>query len=261
MLQAEGVADPGGVDAVPWSGSRSRTPPTATRCCRRRSRPGCASRPAIAQRLARVRRRRRARSSAIEHYGASARLPDAVPGVRLHRRHVVAARRRTQPRRRGTRHDRRQPCRASDRQRAGDTHDRNETGSPTLSAAGVSIWLDDCPASGSDRQPAGADRRLHVVGVTTNPTIFAAALANGEAYDEQIGELAARGADVDDAVREITTDDVRERLRRVPPHLRGHRRRRRPGVASRSTRGWPTTPRPPSPRPRTCGRSSTGPTC
>jgi transaldolase len=48
-----------------------------------------------------------------------------------------------------------------------------------------------------------------VTGVTTNPTIFASALAKGEAYDDQMRELAASGADVDDAIRALTTDDVR----------------------------------------------------
>jgi transaldolase len=80
-----------------------------------------------------------------------------------------------------------------------------------LSAHGVSIWLDDLSrerlASGS---LAAMIRDRHVVGVTTNPTIFASALTHGEAYDEQVRELAARGADVDAAVREITTSDVRE---------------------------------------------------
>ena len=79
-----------------------------------------------------------------------------------------------------------------------------------LSALGVSIWLDDLSrerlASGS---LAALIRDKHVVGVTTNPTIFASALTHGEAYDEQVRELAARGADVDAAVREITTTDVR----------------------------------------------------
>ena len=46
-------------------------------------------------------------------------------------------------------------------------------------------------------------------GSPPNPTIFASALSHGEAYDEQVRELAARGADVDAAVREITTTDVR----------------------------------------------------
>jgi len=47
-----------------------------------------------------------------------------------------------------------------------------------------------------------------VVGVTTNPTIFAGALAKGEAYDSQVAELASAGKDVTAAVFEITTDDV-----------------------------------------------------
>ncbi|HEY3611486.1 MAG TPA: transaldolase [Pseudonocardiaceae bacterium] len=80
-----------------------------------------------------------------------------------------------------------------------------------LSAAGVSIWLDDLSrerlATGN---LAALIRDRHVVGVTTNPTIFAGALTHGEAYDTQVRELAARGASVDAAVREITTTDVRD---------------------------------------------------
>jgi transaldolase len=79
-----------------------------------------------------------------------------------------------------------------------------------LSALGVSIWLDDLSR---ERLVSGNLAELirdkHVVGVTTNPTIFATALTHGEAYDEQVRELAARGADVDAVVREITTTDVR----------------------------------------------------
>jgi transaldolase len=85
------------------------------------------------------------------------------------------------------------------------------TSSPTaqLSDLGVSIWLDDLSR---DRITSGglaaliADR--NVVGVTTNPTIFASALATGTTYDAQIRELASSGADVSRAVFEITTDDV-----------------------------------------------------
>ncbi|MGO1052518.1 transaldolase [Crossiella sp. CA198] len=79
-----------------------------------------------------------------------------------------------------------------------------------LSEAGVSIWLDDLSR---DRLNTGNLVSLienqHVVGVTTNPTIFAGALSKGTAYDEQVGELAARGAGLDQAVRELTTTDVR----------------------------------------------------
>lgn len=77
--------------------------------------------------------------------------------------------------------------------------------------AGVAVWLDDLSR---ERLRTGnlkdlvAERR--VVGVTTNPTIFASALATGDAYDEQLRQLAAQGTDVDGAVFAITTDDVRE---------------------------------------------------
>jgi transaldolase len=87
------------------------------------------------------------------------------------------------------------------------------TNTPTaaLSAAGVSIWLDDLSRQ---RITSGGLERLiaerDVVGVTTNPTIFAGALASGEAYAEQLHSLAAASAGVDTAVFEITTDDVRD---------------------------------------------------
>ena len=45
--------------------------------------------------------------------------------------------------------------------------------------------------------------------MTTNPSIFAAALANGERYDDQVRQLAAEGADVDKTVFALTTTDVR----------------------------------------------------
>ena len=83
--------------------------------------------------------------------------------------------------------------------------------SPTaaLSEIGVSIWLDDLSR---ERISSGGLQRLiaerNVVGVTTNPTIFAGALAKGEAYDEQVRALAAADTAVTAAVFEITTDDV-----------------------------------------------------
>ncbi|MDQ0380829.1 transaldolase [Amycolatopsis thermophila] len=79
-----------------------------------------------------------------------------------------------------------------------------------LSQAGVSIWLDDLSRERlNSGNLAGLIRDKHVVGVTTNPTIFANALSKGEAYDAQVRELAARGADVHAVVRELTTTDVR----------------------------------------------------
>lgn len=85
----------------------------------------------------------------------------------------------------------------------------SSTPTAQLSDLGVSIWLDDLSR---DRITSGGLAALiterDVVGVTTNPTIFAAALATGTTYDAQVRELAASGADVTQAVFEITTDDV-----------------------------------------------------
>ena len=79
-----------------------------------------------------------------------------------------------------------------------------------LSDAGVSIWLDDLSR---ERLESGSLEQLiaenNVVGVTTNPSIFAAALAKGEAYEPQVRELAASGTDTDAAIETITTEDVR----------------------------------------------------
>jgi transaldolase len=80
-----------------------------------------------------------------------------------------------------------------------------------LAAAGVSVWLDDLSRT---RLRTGNLQELidtrSVVGVTTNPSIFQAALSHGDAYDAQVSELAERGADVDATIRTVTTDDVRE---------------------------------------------------
>jgi transaldolase len=79
-----------------------------------------------------------------------------------------------------------------------------------LSDAGVSIWLDDLSRERIETgNLADLMANHHVVGVTSNPTIFQAALSNGERYDAQIRELAGLGTDRDQAVRVITTDDVR----------------------------------------------------
>jgi len=79
-----------------------------------------------------------------------------------------------------------------------------------LTAAGVSVWLDDI---NRDRLTTGNLAMLikdfHVRGVTSNPTIFANALAKGDAYESQIKDLAVRGVDVGEASRMITTYDIR----------------------------------------------------
>src|SRR5690242_9714774 len=92
-------------------------------------------------------------------------------------------------------------------------NDQTTSGSDRLGAlsdAGVSIWLDDLSR---ERLETGnladlvADK--HVVGVTTNPSIFASALAKGERYDDQVAGLTRGGASVEDVITEVTTDDVR----------------------------------------------------
>ncbi|MCQ0013366.1 transaldolase [Actinomadura madurae] len=79
-----------------------------------------------------------------------------------------------------------------------------------LSDEGVSIWLDDISR---ERLRTGNLERLvrerNVVGVTSNPTIFAKALSKGSAYDDQVRDLTARGVDVEEASRAITTYDIR----------------------------------------------------
>jgi transaldolase len=79
-----------------------------------------------------------------------------------------------------------------------------------LSAAGVSVWLDDLSR---DRLTSGNLQQLintrSVVGVTTNPSIFQHAISHGQAYTRQLTELAERGADADSAIRTVITDDVR----------------------------------------------------
>ncbi|WP_292603285.1 transaldolase [Nocardioides sp. REDSEA-S30_B4] len=79
-----------------------------------------------------------------------------------------------------------------------------------LADAGVSIWLDDLSRERIETgNLAELVEQKSVVGVTTNPTIFAGAIADGERYDEQVRELVAAGKDVDEVIFELTTEDVR----------------------------------------------------
>lgn len=80
-----------------------------------------------------------------------------------------------------------------------------------LSDAGVAVWLDDLSR---DRIRSGNLQSLidehSVVGATTNPTIFAAAISGSDAYDDQVHALAIRKVDVQEALRTITAADVRD---------------------------------------------------
>ncbi|MET9698081.1 transaldolase [Streptomyces sp. NPDC006529] len=80
-----------------------------------------------------------------------------------------------------------------------------------LSDEGVAIWLDDLSRK---RITSGNLAELidqqHVVGVTTNPSIFQKAISQGDGYDQQLSDLAARKVTVEEAIRMITTADVRD---------------------------------------------------
>ena len=79
-----------------------------------------------------------------------------------------------------------------------------------LADQGVSIWLDDLSRERLNTgNLEGLIKNSSVSGVTTNPTIFASALSNGAAYNDQVRELAARDTNVADAIKALTSDDVR----------------------------------------------------
>jgi transaldolase len=80
-----------------------------------------------------------------------------------------------------------------------------------LSDAGVAIWLDDLSRTRLvTGNLAGLVRDSHVVGITTNPTIFQKAISGSEIYDDQLRDLATRGVSVEEALRMVTAFDVRE---------------------------------------------------
>ncbi|TDE07375.1 transaldolase [Jiangella asiatica] len=95
-----------------------------------------------------------------------------------------------------------------------------------LSEEGVAIWLDDLSR---DRLTTGNLQALidgqHVVGVTTNPSIFQAAMSKSSLYDDDLRRHAAQGSDAAAAVRDLTTDDVRAAADLFAP------------IAERSTKG------------------------
>ncbi|WP_439674694.1 transaldolase [Embleya sp. MST-111070] len=80
-----------------------------------------------------------------------------------------------------------------------------------LSAEGVAVWLDDLSRT---RLESGNLHQLvrdrEVVGVTTNPAIFQKAITGNDVYDAQLRDLAVRGVTVEEAVRMITSADVRQ---------------------------------------------------
>ncbi|MFH8381958.1 transaldolase [Kitasatospora sp. NPDC018058] len=82
-----------------------------------------------------------------------------------------------------------------------------------LSDEGVAIWLDDLSRKRlNSGNLAELVQNKHVVGVTTNPTIFQKAIAGSgdTSYDGQLRDLAVRKVTTDEAIRMITTSDVRD---------------------------------------------------
>src|SRR3954452_6763143 len=79
-----------------------------------------------------------------------------------------------------------------------------------LAAAGVAVWLDDLSRP---RIQSGSLARLveqgDIVGITTNPTIFAKAIGAGSGYEEQLRDLALRGTAIGETLRLLTAWDVR----------------------------------------------------
>lgn len=79
-----------------------------------------------------------------------------------------------------------------------------------LADAGVSVWLDDLSrARIQSGELAGMVEHSGVVGITTNPTIFAKAIGSGSGYEEQVRDLALRGTAVGETLRLLTAWDVR----------------------------------------------------
>ena len=131
------------------------------------------------------------------------------------------------------------------------THNPEHDPLGDLTAAGVAVWLDDLSRellAGGGLQSLVAAR--HVVGVTTNPTIFAAALSQGDRYDDQLAEVADLHADVDTAVFTVTTDDVRAACDVLAP-VHAQTAGLTGACPSRWTPGLATTP-PLPPRWRVC---------
>ena len=80
-----------------------------------------------------------------------------------------------------------------------------------LYQAGTSTWLDDLSreriATGNLAEVKDAKS---IVGVTTNPAIFAAAMGSGTHYDEQLAELKQAGTTADAAVYAMSVKDVQD---------------------------------------------------
>lgn len=80
-----------------------------------------------------------------------------------------------------------------------------------LAEIGTATWLDDLSR---ERITSGNLAEIidskSIVGVTTNPSIFQAAMTSGDAYDEQIAELKGSNIDPAEAVYAMSVKDVQD---------------------------------------------------
>ena len=79
-----------------------------------------------------------------------------------------------------------------------------------ISAAGLSIWLDDLSRERFQGSLQGMIDTRHVVGVTTNPAIFSAAISRSDLYEHDLQSLGKKGLTPAQTIRELTIDDVRK---------------------------------------------------
>ena len=252
------ASPPGSCRCRARSGSARRTRPTASRCCRRAVKARVSVEAGVAHVAGATSSATPASASASSTSAPARRTRCCSSSSASPPDHVVAAR----PRHRWLGQV------GAQAQTAGHRHGQPRRSTMTdtlaeLSAAGVAIWLDDLSrerlASGNLDE---LRRDQHVVGVTTNPTIFAKALAERRRLRPSSSrDLALRGVGVEEAV----ADDHHVRrplgLRRDAPGVRRDRRRGRPGLDRGRPAAGPRRPTRPSPRPRRCGGWSTGRTC
>ncbi len=129
-----------------------------------------------------------------------------------------------------------------------------------LADTGVAVWLDDLSRA---RIQSGELARMvehGVVGITTNPTIFAKAIGSGSGYEEQVHDLALRGTAVGETVRLLTAWDVRAACDVL--HATATRTSGRDGrVSIEVIHALPRMPRARRPRHEGCGGWWTDPTC
>src|SRR6185437_15957812 len=88
----------------------------------------------------------------------------------------------------------------------------------TLSARGQSVWIDYLSRDMLEQgELARMMKKDAVVGVTSNPTIFQKAIAQGTAYDEQLKDMLDRESDPKEIFLELSARDVAAALELLSP--------------------------------------------